>query len=74
MDGKGCKTTEDDYHKYMEQAEAGIGRYPKGFRHYENFTNYSMIFRDANIDEYQHDMNRQVELSEYLAITRENCQ
>jgi len=55
----------------MERVEAGIGRYLPGFRHYENYNNYSMMFPDSTIDEYRGEMNRQVELAEFISITRQ---
>jgi hypothetical protein len=55
----------------MERVEAGIGRYLPGFRHYENFNNYSFMFPDSTIEEYRSEMYRQVELAEYISITRQ---
>ena len=48
-----------------------LGRYPKGFRHYENYANYSQVHTDATVEEYMDVMNRQVTYSEFVAITRQ---
>lgn len=32
-----------------EMVEKNIGRYPIGFRHYENFENYRVKYPDANL-------------------------
>jgi hypothetical protein len=61
----------EGYTKYMERVEAGIGRYLPGFRHYENFNNYNFMFPDSTIEEYRSEMYRQVELAEYISITRQ---
>jgi hypothetical protein len=36
----------------MQHIESAIGRYVPGFRHYENFANYSLVHKNATIDEY----------------------
>ena len=36
----------DKWHMYQQQK---IGRYPHGFRHFENFANYSQVLKDATI-------------------------
>lgn len=60
----------EGYTKYMERVEAGIGRYLPGWRHYENFNNYKLMFPGSTIEEYRSEMYRQVELAEYISITR----
>jgi len=35
--------------------ESNIGRYPLGFRHYENYYNYILKYPKATISEYQND-------------------
>jgi len=57
--------------KNMHDLEA-IGRYPHGFRHYENFANYSQVKRDATIQEYMEEMNRPCEFHEYMTIMRQH--
>lgn len=47
-----------------------VGRYPHGFRQYENYVNYRFLNPDATIDDYMSEMNRQVEFEEFLAIMR----
>ena len=44
-----------NYFKEMDRIEANIGRYPVGFRHYENWQNYSMKYPDRSMDDYQID-------------------
>lgn len=50
--------------------EQNIGRYPVGFRHYENLDNYKVRYPEANIGTYQDIMNRQVEYEEYKEIMK----
>ena len=38
--------------RYEDYLDSKVGRYPIGFRHYENFENYRIINPDATIDEY----------------------
>ena len=37
------------------RVESTIGRYPVGFRHYENYYNYLTKYPDATIEDYQND-------------------
>jgi hypothetical protein len=46
---------DEDYHMAMDQVEKSIGRYPVGFRHYENFENYHAVFPLSTIDDYHND-------------------
>jgi hypothetical protein len=41
----------DDYdaHAYLDQVEKNIGRYSLGFRQYENYENYRVMYPDATI-------------------------
>jgi hypothetical protein len=32
------------WHKEMDRIESNIGRYPRGFRHYENYINYRQYY------------------------------
>ena len=48
---------DEDYHSYMDMVEASIGRYPVGFRHYENYENYRSQFPGSSIQEY-HDLSK----------------
>lgn len=57
-----------DFNEEMDYLENEIGRYPIGFRHYENYQNYRLKYPNANIDEYQNEMNRQVEYHEFKEI------
>jgi hypothetical protein len=65
------KQYNSEYHNFMEQIESKIGRYVTGFRHLENFANYSLVHKNATIDEYQTEMYRQVELTEFISIKRQ---
>lgn len=60
-----------EYHNFMQHIESTIGRYVPGFRHFENFANYSLVHKHATIDEYQTEMNRQCELTEFIGIKRQ---
>ena len=46
------------------------GRYPVGFRHYENYVNYRTVFPDATIEDYMKDMNRECTFGEFLNIMK----
>jgi hypothetical protein len=59
-----------DADAYLDRVEKSIGRYPIGFRHYENYENYRVKYPDATIHDYQVDMNRQVEYHEYRDINK----
>ena len=61
-----------DYHKEMDRIENNIGRYPIGFRHYENFDNYRVIFPDSTIEHYTNEMNKQCEFHEFKDIFRQS--
>ena len=47
----------NDRGRYDELArvESLVGRYPLGFRHYENFHNYRLKYPEASIQDYQED-------------------
>ena len=49
-----------------------IGRYPHGFRHLENYANYSQVKRGTTIQDYMEEMNRPAEFHEFLAIQRQH--
>ena len=49
-----------------------VGRYPYGFRHLENYANYSQVKRSATIQEYMEEMNRPCELVDYINIMRQH--
>lgn len=52
----------------MQQNE--IGKYPLGFRKYENFINYRVVHPEADIENYMREMNRECTYLEFLAIMR----
>ena len=60
----------EELHQEMERQEANVGRYPIGFRHYENYEFYALAKPDATIDEYHQEMNRQCEFSDFMGIMR----
>ena len=39
----------EDYNAYMDKVERNIGRYPHGFRHYENYINYRVAKPEATL-------------------------
>jgi hypothetical protein len=43
---------DEDYHAYYDLIEQSIGRYPPGFRHYENFVNYRALVTDSSLFDY----------------------
>jgi hypothetical protein len=47
--------------QFFTDIEHNIGRYPHGFRHYENFANYSIVNPNSEISDYIAEMNRQIE-------------
>lgn len=49
----------DDLKKMQEYMNKAIGRYPPGFRHYENFENYQIINPGATIQDY-HDESKKI--------------
>lgn len=51
--------------KYIHER---IGRYPMGFRHFENFANYSQEKKDATIQDYIEEMYRPCEFADFLTI------
>lgn len=54
----------------LARAESLIGRYPLGFRHYENYHNYRLKFPEATVHDYQADMNSKVPFDEFLAMKK----
>lgn len=65
--------TPKDYHQHMDRVESRIGRYVAGFRHYENYANYSLNNPKATIEQYQQDLRRECTLDEFTRITRQHC-
>jgi hypothetical protein len=49
--------TQRGYEEEMDRAESHIGRYPVGFRHYENYQNYREKFPESTLEDYTNDMN-----------------
>lgn len=52
--------------------EERIGRYPLGYRHYENYANYQHEVKGSTIEDYVEAMNRECEFSEFLSIHRQH--
>lgn len=44
-------------HRYLDEIDRNIGRYPEGFRHYENYENYRSVYPDATIQDYHNESN-----------------
>ena len=49
---------DEEYHRYMDEVERNIGRYPEGFRHFENYENYRSVYPDATIQEYHNESKK----------------
>lgn len=47
-------------------------RYPQGFRHFENYANYSYVHKEATIEDYMKEMNRPCDFTEFLSIQTEH--
>ena len=62
---------QENWEKMHDYAHSRLGRYPHGFRHFENYANYSQVKKDATIQEYMQEMNRQCEFNEFVAIQRQ---
>lgn len=62
--------TKTELFRQWEMQRQNIGRYPQGFRHYENYVNYRTVFPDATIEEYMKDMNRECTYAEFLNIMK----
>ena len=55
---------------FEQQIGESIGRYPRGFRHLENFANYNLVKPESKIADYVQEMNRQIEFEEFLTLMR----
>lgn len=62
--------THKDHHREMERIESQVGRYPTGFRHFENYEFYNLHHPDATMVDYQEAMNKQCEFHEFVEIMR----
>lgn len=49
--------TYDDQRRINDWLDQQVGRYPKGYRQFENFENYKVVNPDATIQEY-HDTSK----------------
>lgn len=56
--------------KELDRIESNIGRYPVGFRHYENWQNYTSMYPDATLEDYRDDLNSQISFDEYLLLNK----
>jgi hypothetical protein len=56
----------------MDRINANLGRYPIGFRHYENYINYNKQFPEKTIADYQEDMNSQISFDEFLLLNQKS--
>ena len=45
-------------HRYWDEVERSIGRYPDGFRHFENYENYRVVYPDATIQDYHNESKK----------------
>lgn len=46
---------DEDAFKEYERIEKNIGRYPRGFRHFENYYNYRVFKPQSSIEDYTQD-------------------
>lgn len=60
------------FEKEMQRIESNVGRYPHGYRHYENYHNYKLQFPDATIGDYQKDINSPITFDEFLELKRKS--
>ena len=60
----------EEREKEMDRIEKQLGRYPLGWRHYENFENYSFKYPDKTIHDYHMEMNKECTYEEFIAINR----
>lgn len=56
--------------KEMERIERNVGRYPMGYRHYENYHNYKLQYPDASIHDYQNDVNAPISFEEFFDLQK----
>ena len=42
-------------HRYWDEVERSVGRYPDGFRHYENYENYRVVYQNSTIQDYHNE-------------------
>lgn len=61
---------EKDAKRFFKEVDDKIGRYPEGWRHYETFVTFKAMHKDATMDDYVQEMNRQVEYEEFLTILK----
>merc|ERR1711957_549171 len=61
---------EKDAKRFFKEVDDKIGRYPEGWRHMEAFVTFKAMHKDATMDEYVEEMNRQVEYEEFLSILK----
>lgn len=57
--------SDEDYHRYMDEVERNIGRYPEGYRHYENYENYKVANPEASIQDYHNESKLTINYNEW---------
>lgn len=57
-----------EYDKYVKFIDESYLRYMPGYRHYESFYHYQLKNSKATIEEYHHDMNREVTFEEFFQM------
>lgn len=62
--------TKTELYRQWDMQLQSVGRYPLGFRHYENYVNYRTVFPEATIEDYMKDMNRECTFAEFLNIMK----
>lgn len=61
---------QSEYDELNDRRNDKIGRYPHGFRHYENFNAYKYVNKDSGIQDYIEEMNKPCEFEEFSLIIK----
>lgn len=62
--------TPEDEQRWLKDKSDRVGRYPEGFRHYENFASYLIGNPDATIYEYAELLNSEVSFDTFVKVMR----
>jgi len=49
-----------------------LHRYPSGYRHYENYQNYRVIYPERSLQDYANDINSQITFEDFFAIAQKD--
>ena len=64
--------TRKEYDLEMNRVDSNVGRYPVGFRHYENWQNYTFKYPNATMEDYRDDVNSQISFDEFLLLNQKS--